>query len=93
MKTVNIDVDWMDPDFIKSMPMKPHDQTSNQLWLGIQLGHPSNESALAACAQRMRGEGWLAVYTKMVHLPPSSIHKLSNPLHPFKGYSDVSEEP
>ena len=43
--TVNVDVDWMDPEYIKTLPFKPHDQTSNQLWVDIQLGHESKPRA------------------------------------------------
>lgn len=67
--TVNVDVDWMDPDYIKSMPIKPHDQTSNQIWLGIQLAHASNAAALKQTAKELAGEGWLAIYSRMVVLP------------------------
>ncbi|KAK5994338.1 Transaldolase [Cladobotryum mycophilum] len=65
---LNVDVDWMDPDYIKSMPIKPHDQTSNQLWVDIQLGHPSNAELLAQTAKELKSEGWLAVYTRMAVL-------------------------
>lgn len=66
---VNVDVDWMDPEYIKSMPIKPHDQTSNQLWVDIQLGHPSNAELLAQTAKELKDEGWLAIYTRMVSDP------------------------
>ena len=56
----------MDPEYIKSMPFKPHDQTSNQLWVDIQLGHPSNADLLAQTAAELKKSGWLAVYTRMV---------------------------
>jgi transaldolase len=66
---VNVDVDWMDPEYIKSMPIKPHDQTSNQLWVDIQLGHPSNAELLAQTAKELKDQGWLAIYTRMVIEP------------------------
>lgn len=62
---MNIDVDWLDPDFIQSMPIRPHDQTSNQLWLGIQLSHASNKDLLAATVKELNGRGWLAAYSRM----------------------------
>lgn len=65
---MNIDVDWLDPAFIRSMPIKPHDQTSNQLWQGIQLSHASNATLLAETAKELARNGWLAVYTRMVSL-------------------------
>lgn len=57
----------MDPEYIKAMPIKPHDQTSNQLWVDIQLGHPSNADLLAQTARELKDKGWLAIYTRMVH--------------------------
>lgn len=56
----------MDPEYIKSMPIVPHDQTSNQLWVDIQLGHPSNRDLLLEMAKELKDEGWLAIYTRMV---------------------------
>lgn len=66
--SVNVDVDWMDPEYIKAMPIKPHDQTSNQLWVDIQLGHPSNAQLLAETTKELQDQGWLAIYTRMVCL-------------------------
>ncbi|KAL6859450.1 aldolase [Trichoderma novae-zelandiae] len=65
---LNVDVDWMDPEYIRSMPIKPHDQTSNQLWVDIQLGHPSNAELLAQTAKELKDKGWLAIYTRMAVL-------------------------
>lgn len=66
---MNVDVDWMDPEYIKSMqPFKFHDQTSNQLWVDIQLGDESNKDLLAQTAKELKDKGWLAIYTRMVSL-------------------------
>ncbi|KAL2068435.1 hypothetical protein VTL71DRAFT_16533 [Oculimacula yallundae] len=65
---MNIDIDWMDPGYIGSLPKKPYDQTSNQLWLGIQLTHESNEELLKATAKELKSEGWLVIYTRMATL-------------------------
>ena len=67
--TVNVDVDWMDPEYIKTLPFKPHDQTSNQLWVDIQLGHESNRELLLQTAKELKSEGWLAIYNRMVRQP------------------------
>lgn len=56
----------MDPEYVKNMPIKPHDQTSNQLWVDIQLGHESNRDLLLQTAKELQAEGWLAIYTRMV---------------------------
>ncbi|GJN76175.1 hypothetical protein PLIIFM63780_010214 [Purpureocillium lilacinum] len=65
---LNVDVDWMDPEYIKNMPIKPHDQTSNQLWVDIELGSPSNADLLAQTARELKDKGWLAIYTRMAVL-------------------------
>lgn len=71
--TVDVDVDWMDPEYIKNMPIKPHDQTSNQLWVNIELHRPSNAQLLRQVARELKDEGWLAVYTRVVSLPPMGL--------------------
>lgn len=59
----------MDPEYIKSMPIVPHDQTSNQLWVDIQLGDASNRDMFLETAKELKNEGWLAIYTRMVCRP------------------------
>jgi transaldolase len=63
---LDVDVDWMAPEYIKSMPMIPHDQTSNQLWVDIQLGDESNRDLLIATCKELKEQGWIAIYTRMV---------------------------
>ncbi|KAL2204355.1 aldolase [Sarocladium strictum] len=65
---LNVDVDWMDPEYIKNMPIRPHDQTSNQLWVDIQLGDASNADLLAQTCKELKDAGWLAIYTRMAVL-------------------------
>ncbi|KAM0332094.1 hypothetical protein ACHAQA_002366 [Verticillium albo-atrum] len=65
---LNIDVDWMDPEYIKGMPIVPHDQTSNQLWVDIQLGDDSNREMFLETAKELKDQGWLAIYTRMAVL-------------------------
>ncbi|ERT00503.1 transaldolase [Sporothrix schenckii 1099-18] len=75
---LNIDVDWMDPDFLVEMrpTIKFHDLTSNQNFVDIQMGHPSNVELLRDTAREVRDEYaaateapahplWLAIYTRM----------------------------
>lgn len=64
---VDVDVDWMDPEFLKEMsPFTFHDQTSNQLWVDNQLGLETNRSLFIKVAKELKNEGWLAIYTRMV---------------------------
>ncbi|PVH71905.1 aldolase [Cadophora sp. DSE1049] len=65
---MNIDVDWMDPKYIKSVPIKLQDQTSNQIWLHMQMSDVSNQATLAAVVAQLKGEHWLAVYRRMAVL-------------------------
>jgi transaldolase len=63
---VNIDIDSMDPTFIESLPRKPHDKTSSQLPMGIQLAHTSNTELLKITAKEFKATGGLAVHSKKV---------------------------
>lgn len=59
----------MDPDYIKSMALVPHDQTSNQILVDIALNSPSNADLLKHKAQELKGNGWVHIYTRMVGEP------------------------
>ena len=63
---MNVDVDWMDPSFTKSLPIVPHDMTSNQLWVDIQMDHPDNKELVRNAIREYKSQGWLAVYTRIV---------------------------
>ncbi|KUI67116.1 Transaldolase [Cytospora mali] len=65
---LSVDVDWMDPEYIKTMPIVPHDQTSNQLLVDIELGNPSNAELLKQTARDLKEQGWLHIYTRMAVL-------------------------
>jgi transaldolase len=59
----------MAPAYIDSMqPFKFHDQTSNQLWVDVELGADYNEEILRKTANELHGDpgGWLKVYTRAV---------------------------
>ena len=57
----------MDPEYIQAMlpKIRFHDQTSNQLWVDIQLGHESNAELLRQTVAELKDAGWLAIYTRM----------------------------
>ncbi|BCS26328.1 uncharacterized protein APUU_51039S [Aspergillus puulaauensis] len=61
---VNVDADAMDPDFIKSLPIVPHDMTSNQIHVHGRMSDPSNRQLLLDVAQEYKDRDWLAVYTR-----------------------------
>lgn len=63
----------MDPGYIKSMPIVPHDQTSNQILLDIALSSASNAELLKQTAQDLKEQGWLHIYTRMVRETQPSL--------------------
>lgn len=64
--TVDIDIDWMDPDYTQSLPLRLHDQTSNQIFVDIQLAHPSNRDMFIEAARELKERSWVEIYTRMV---------------------------
>ena len=56
----------MAADYIKCMPIVPHDQTSNQILVDIELGNASNNDLLKQTAESLKDQGWLHIYTRMV---------------------------
>ncbi|CAL5873300.1 uncharacterized protein PFLUO_LOCUS7571 [Penicillium psychrofluorescens] len=65
---LNVDVDWMDPAYTLSMPIKPHDMTSNQGWVHEQMCNPINDELFKSVVKDLKDEGWLAIYTRMAVL-------------------------
>ena len=64
----------MDPTFTKSLPIVPHDMTSNQLWVDQQMAHPDNRQMLLDVCKEYKSKGWLAAYTRVVSdLAPNEI--------------------
>ncbi|KAI1173107.1 hypothetical protein F4777DRAFT_463209 [Nemania sp. FL0916] len=61
---LDVDVDWMEPEYIKNMPIKPHAMTSNQLWVNTELYRASNAELVQQTAKELKDRGWLAVYTR-----------------------------
>ena len=40
--------------------------TSNQLWMHAQMCHPDNERLFLNAVREYKGQGWLAIYTRIV---------------------------
>ncbi|OJJ96423.1 hypothetical protein ASPACDRAFT_125025 [Aspergillus aculeatus ATCC 16872] len=75
---VNVDVDWMDPVFIQSLPITPHDMTSNQVHVHAQLENPIHQDLIAEVAREYKGRDWLSIYTRIaVLLCKKSIDHIS----------------
>lgn len=65
--TVNIDVDYMNPAFTLSLlPVVPQDMTSNQGYVHEEMCHPDNEKLFRSVVEEYKGQGWQAIYTRMV---------------------------
>jgi transaldolase len=70
----------MDPTFAKSLPFKPHNQTSNQLLVNEQMSIPENREMFLQAVKEYKEKGWEAVLDRIVcspHTHPSfSPHQI-----------------
>lgn len=66
---VAVDADTFDTDFIKSMPFKPNDATSNQGFIHAALVDPRNKEIVDRTVAELKGESWEAVYAVCVSTP------------------------
>ncbi|PMD56074.1 aldolase [Hyaloscypha bicolor E] len=62
---LNVDVDSMDPTFAKSLPFKPHNQTSNQLLVNEQMSIPENREMFLQAVREYKDKGWEAVLDRI----------------------------
>lgn len=63
---VNVDVDTMDPAFPGTLPIKPHNQTSNQLIVSEHMLRPENREMFLQAVRDYKDQGWQAVHTRVV---------------------------
>ena len=70
---MNVDVDSMDPTFAKSLPFKPHNQTSNQLLVNEQMSVPENKEMFLQAVKEYKDQGWSAVLDRIVTDTPSNL--------------------
>ncbi|KAH8896622.1 putative transaldolase [Thozetella sp. PMI_491] len=59
---INVDCDNLDPVFIKSLPIKCHDQTSNQRIVHDAIVAPENAHILEATVKDFKGQPWDDIY-------------------------------
>ncbi|KAF2260863.1 aldolase [Lojkania enalia] len=94
---LNVDVDWMDPEFSKRMQnefgVKPNDMTSNNLWVNIQMSHPDNKKLFDRTVEELKSEGWLAIYNRIaVGLCKANIDNIKGrvalQVNPHKAYDE-----
>lgn len=62
---MNVDVDSMDPTFAKSLPFKPHNQTSNQLLVNEQMSIPENREMFLQAVREYKDQGWEAILDRI----------------------------
>ena len=78
----------MDPDYIKSMSIKPHDQTSNQLWLHIQLSNPTSKELLESVVkywEMKAGKLYIREWYVNIYFYPDQLLKDSRLPYSVKG--------
>ncbi|SCN91690.1 related to Transaldolase B [Fusarium fujikuroi] len=74
LRVVNVDVDTLNTEFIRSLPMMPNDQTCNPAWLSLALQDPSNAELIRTTALGLQDQGFLAILSRLaVHLCKRNI--------------------
>lgn len=63
---VNIDVDTLNTEFIRSLPITPNDQTCNPAWLSLALQDPSKAELIRTTALELQDQGFLAILSRLV---------------------------
>lgn len=63
---INVDADSLDPTFIKSLPIRCHDQTSNQRIVHDALIDPVNAAIVEQTVRELKGQTWDEVYVLAV---------------------------
>ncbi|GME25685.1 aldolase [Neofusicoccum parvum] len=62
---LNVDVDTMDPAFPGTLPIKPHNQTSNQLITSEHMLLPENQEMFLQAVRDYKDQGWQAVHSRV----------------------------
>jgi hypothetical protein len=73
----------MDPTFAKSLPFKPHNQTSNQLLVNEQMSIPENKELFLKAVKERKDQGWEAVLTRIVRVASSCERKVQTLILPY----------
>ena len=72
--SISVDADTMNADFIKSLPIKCHDMTSNQRFVHEALTAEHNKEIVETTVREMKGKSWEEVYAVCVcPRPPPSL--------------------
>ncbi|EJT98552.1 aldolase [Dacryopinax primogenitus] len=65
---LNVDVDSLSPTISTSIPFKPHDQTSNQLWALDEMTKPENRELVEGAVREYWVRGWEKVCDRICAL-------------------------
>lgn len=70
--SIAVDADTMNADFIRSLPIKCHDMTSNQRFVHEALTAEHNKEIVEGAVKELKGKSWEEVYAVCVSLLSSS---------------------
>ena len=62
----DVDVDDMDPAIVQSLPFKPHDVTSNNIIVHVQMCKPENKELFDTAVRDYGSLGWSKVRDRLV---------------------------
>lgn len=68
---MNVDVDSLDPIFVQSLPIQPHDQTSNQRIVHEAIVNPAHQTDVEQIIRSAPGASWEEVYARCVRYTAS----------------------
>lgn len=78
---LNVDCDNLDPAFIQTLPIRPHDQTSNQRIVHEAFVAPENKEIMEKTVKDMKGSSWDDIYVVcvsrsgvLVQIAPRKLH-------------------
>ena len=68
-ENINVDADTLDYEFVRSLPIKCHDMTSNPRFVGLEIEDPKNRELVESVIKSMPGADWKDVYATLVSSP------------------------
>lgn len=66
--SIAVDADTMNADFIRSLPIKCHDMTSNQRFVHEALTAEHNKAIVEGAVKELKGKSWEEVYATCVSI-------------------------
>lgn len=73
---INVDCDTLDSGFIKTLPIRCHDQTSNQRIVYDAIVAPENQSIVEGAVRELKGQPWDEVYVLAVRATSTILNSL-----------------